>query len=64
MCLFLRPSVNSREDVPHVGVVGAAEGWRSIAAVLYAAFTLGFAATCKTHTHTHSKNLLLEGVTF
>lgn len=46
--------VDLREDVPHVGVVGAAERWRSIAAILYTAFTLGFTATCNTHTHTHS----------
>lgn len=44
--------VDLREDVPHVGVVGAAERWRSIAAILYTAFTLGFTATCNTHTHT------------
>lgn len=35
---------SAREDVPHVGVVGAAELWRSIAAVLDTAFTLGFTA--------------------
>ena len=48
MCL-LCPCDYLREDVAHVGVVGAAERWRSIAAVLYAAFTLGFTAACNTH---------------
>lgn len=56
--------VNLREDVPHIGVVGAAERWRSIAAILYTAFTLGFTATCNTHTHTLCKNLLMQDAQF
>lgn len=43
---------DSRKDVAHVSVVGAAEGGRPVAAVLYAAFALGLRATCNTHGQT------------
>lgn len=36
-----------REDVPDVGVVGAAERRRAFTAVLCAAFTVRLATTCK-----------------
>lgn len=41
---------NLREDITDIGVVGAAERRRSIAAVLQAAFTLSFTAPWNTHT--------------
>lgn len=58
--LVLCKGADLREDVTHVGVVGATERWRSFAAVLNAALTLASAATWNKHKHTPSCHLLTE----
>lgn len=58
--LVLCKSVDIREDVTHVGVVGAAERRGGVAAVLNAAFTLASAATWNKHKQRFSSFFLRE----